>query len=36
MVVSCTDVVTEVDDSSDEVGTDVSSDIGYIRINVSL
>ena len=30
MVVSCTEVVTEVDGSSDEVGTDVSSDIGYI------
>ena len=29
VVVSCTEVVTEVDDS-DEVGTDVSSDIGYI------
>ena len=30
VVVSCTEVVTEVDGSSDEVGTDVSSDIGYI------
>ena len=30
MVVSCPEVVTEVDDS-DEVGTDVSSDIGYIQ-----
>ena len=35
MVVSCTEVVTEVDDS-DEVGTDVSSDIGYIRITITL
>ena len=32
MVVSCTEVVTEVDDS-DEVGTDVSSDIGYIQLS---
>ena len=31
VVVSCTEVVTEVDDS-DEVGTDVRSDIGYIRM----
>ena len=35
MVVSCTEVVTEVDDS-DEVGTDVSSDIGYIRMSFTL
>ena len=35
VVVSCTEVVTEVDDS-DEVGTDVSSDIGYICMSFTL
>ena len=35
VVVSCSKVVTEVDDS-DEVGTDVSSDIGYIRMSFTL
>ena len=35
VVVSCTEVVTEVD-ASDEVGTDVSSDIGYIGMSFTL